>query len=260
MFATGPLRGHRAVGERCAELGRLLGAQLGLDVRVEPCADYPSLEARVRAGTAQLAWMPPALAVRALDEGLAVLLAEVVRGTGPHFFGTLFVRADSPWKRVEDLRGTRVAWVGPDSCSGYLFPRQALVLRGLDPGRFFGSEIFCGSHAEVVRRVAAGEVDVGATFFNMDLTRSDSGAMSAGWYDASDVAMRPLMTTDPIPSDVLCAARDLDPALRTRALAALLGVAADPRGQAALRLLFGAERLAPAVEAPYAAVRAAMRR
>lgn len=259
VLATGPLRVRGAVEERRVDLGRRLGALLGRDVAIEPCVDYAALEARIRDGSAALAWVPPALAVRALDGGHAELLAEVVRGPSAHFFGTLFVQAESRIQRVEELRGARVAWVGPDSCSGYLFPRQALVLRGLDPGRFFGEEAFCGSHAEVVRRVASGAVDVGATFFNMDRGRSDSGAISAGWYDASDIPMRPVMTTDPIPSDAICASSGLDPELRVRALAALLGVTADPAGRAALEVIFAAERFAPAREAPYAAVRAAMR-
>jgi phosphonate transport system substrate-binding protein len=259
VLATGPLRVRGAIEERRVELEKLLGAQLGCELAIEPCADYAALEARVHDGSAALAWVPPVLAVRAVDAGVALLLAELVRGPGAHFFGTLFVKASAPQMRVEELRGTRVAWVGLDSCSGYLFPRQGLVLRGLDPSGFFAHEAFCGSHAEVVRRVASGEADVGATFFNMDGARSDSGAISAGWYDASDTPMRPVMTTDPIPSDALCASVHLAPELRTRALAVLLGVTADPRGKAALEAIFAAERFAPARELPYAAVRAAMR-
>ncbi len=259
VLATGPLRVRGAIEERRVELESLLGAQIGREVAVAPCADYAALEACVRDGSAALAWLPPALAVRAVDAGDATLLVELVRGPGAHFFGALFVRSEASFMRVEDLRGARVAWVGPDSCSGYLFPRQALVLRGLDPSGFFAHEAFCGSHAEVVRRVASGGADVGATFFNMDRARNDSGAISAGWYDASDTPMRPVMTTDPIPSDVICASSRLDPALRTRALAALLALVADPRGKAALEAIFAAERFAPAREAPYASVRAAMR-
>ncbi len=259
ILATGPLRVRGAIEEHRAEVGRQLGAQLGCAVAVVPCTDYAGLEARVREGAAALAWLPPALAVRAVDAGHATLLAELVRGRGAHFFGALFVKSEASFMRVEDLRGARVAWVGPDSCSGYLFPRQGLVLRGLDPSAFFAHEAFCGSHAEVVRRVASGGADVGATFFNMDRARDDSGAISAGWYDASDTPMRPVMTTDPIPSDVICASSRLDPALRAGALAALLELAADPRGRAALEAIFAAERFAPAREAPYAAVRAAMR-
>jgi phosphonate transport system substrate-binding protein len=234
---------------------------MGVPVEVVSYADYAALEAKLKDGAVDLAWLPPALAVRAADAKMVTLLAEVVRAPGAFFYGTLYVRASSPWHRVDDLRGACVGWVDRDSCSGYLFPRQALVLRGLDVGRLFAAEKFCGSHAEVARCLLAGEIDVGATFLNMDVSRADgdAGVLSAGWYDTTDEPMRPLMTTDPIPSDVLCTGRSVDDAMRRRVLEALVGLANDPRGKAALRELFAAERFEPADERRYASVRAAMR-
>ena len=259
VFATGPLRTRGATAERRADLAELLEARMGVHVDVVSFADYGTLESRLNAGALDLAWLPPALAVRAADAKVATMLAEVVRAPGAYFYGTLYVLASSPWHRVEDLRGLRVGWVDRDSSSGYLFPRQSLVLRGLDPTALFGSETFCGSHAQVARAVVAREVDVGATFLNMDVTRGDSGAISAGWYDTSDEPMRPLLTTDPIPSDVLCVGPSVDAALQARALEAFVGLADEPRGRAVLRELFSAERFEPADERRYASVRAALR-
>lgn len=232
---------------------------MGVHVDVVTFADYATLQARLNDGAIDLAWLPPALAVRAVDAGRATMLAETVRAPGAFFYGTLYVLASSAWHRAEDLRGTRVGWVDRDSCSGYLFPRQALVLRGLDPGSFFASETFCGSHALVARALVTREIDVGATFLNMDVARSDSGSVSAGWYDATEVAMRPLMTTGPIPSDVLCVGHSLDAAMRSRALEALVALPDEPRGQAVLREFFTAQRFEPADERRYTSVRAALR-
>jgi phosphonate transport system substrate-binding protein len=259
VLATGPLHAHGATAERRADLAELLEARMGVHVDVVTFADYATLEARLNDGALDLAWLPPALAVRAADAGHATMLAETVRAPGAYFYGTLYVLAASPWNRAEELRGTRVGWVDRDSCSGYLFPRQALVLRGLDPATLFASETFCGSHARVARALVTHEIDVGATFLNMDMTRSDSGAVSAGWYDATEIAMRPLMTTDPIPSDVLCAGPSLDAAMRARALDAIIGLADEPRGQTVLREFFSAHRFEPADERRYSPVRAALR-
>ena len=259
VLATGPLRVRGATAERRADLAALLEARIGVPIDVVSFADYASLEERLHAGAIELAWLPPALAVRAVDAKVATMLADLVRAPGAFFYGTLYVLASSRWHRADELRGARVGWVDRDSCSGYLFPRQALVLRGLDLGRLFATETFCGSHAQVARAVLSGDIDVGATFLNMDVTRPETGASSAGWHDTTDEPMRPLLTTDPIPSDVLCVGRAVSDEMRTRALDAFIGLAADPRGKAVLTELFSAERFEPADERRYAAVRAAMR-
>jgi phosphonate transport system substrate-binding protein len=226
-------------------LAELLEARIGVPIDVVSFADYASLEERLHGGAIDLAWLPPALAVRAVDAKVATMLAELVRAPGAFFYGTLYVLAASRWHRADELRGARVGWVDRDSCSGYLFPRQALVLRGLDLGRLFATERFCGSHVEVARAILSGEIDVGATFLNMDIT--------------TDEPMRPLLTTDPIPSDVLCVGSAVSDEVRLRALDALIGLADDARGKAVLKELFSAERFEPADERRYASVRAAMR-
>lgn len=62
----------------------------------------------------------------------------------------------------DELSGRVFAYSDPDSNSGYLYPRHALVGRGHDPETHLGHTFFTGSHQAVVEAVAAGLAEAGA--------------------------------------------------------------------------------------------------
>ena len=51
------------------------------------------------------------------------------------YYAVAFVRADSPYKTLDDLKGKIWAWAEPNSSSGYLFPLVGFRNMGLDPGK-----------------------------------------------------------------------------------------------------------------------------
>ena len=51
------------------------------------------------------------------------------------YYAVAFVRADSPYKSLDDLKGKTWAWVEPNSSSGYLFPLVGFRKMGLEPGQ-----------------------------------------------------------------------------------------------------------------------------
>ena len=53
------------------------------------------------------------------------------------YYAVAFVRADSPYKSLDDLKGKIWAWAEPNSSSGYLFPLVSFRNKGLDPGKAF---------------------------------------------------------------------------------------------------------------------------
>ena len=50
------------------------------------------------------------------------------------YYAVAFVRADSPYKTLDDLKGKIWAWAEPNSSSGYLFPLVGFRKMGLEPG------------------------------------------------------------------------------------------------------------------------------
>lgn len=259
IFGTGPVRlGADGVATRSA-LSAVLTEALGLPVRVVATASYADLLGQLSRSEVHLAWMSPALALNACDVLAATPLVSAVRAPGAQFYGTLFVRADSPLRTVEDLRGKRVAWVDTDSCSGYLFPRIAMAATGIELARFFGDEKVLGSHDAVGRAVAQQTVDVGATYLNVDDDAFTGSTVLAGWCDVTVDPMRTLLRTDPIPSDMVIANKTLDEEWRSKILRVLTGLHENADVARSMRHLFGATRFEPADLSRYDIVRRAMK-
>jgi phosphonate transport system substrate-binding protein len=182
----------------CVELGKLLGTT----VRSSTPESYSALASELEKDRVQYAWMSPALLV-VCDENIQLRpLLSAMRGDRVDYCSALFVDADKPLRRIEDLHGKTVAWVDSTSASGYLVPRLHLAARGVDPSQFFGEELFLRSHAEVVRAVFDGRADVGATYAE----RSVRGEQSrrAGFSDVlPDRPAYVLEWSQPIPNDVI---------------------------------------------------------
>lgn len=126
----------------------------------------------------------------------------------------LLVRADSPYQRLEDLRGRTLMFTERLSASGFLIPYYELSQQGYDPGRFFGRLGFSGGHPQAVAAVLEGHADAGVTW------TSGAGDHAAGYsrgnlrrmvergsLDMSDV--RILWTSELIPAGPQVVRKDL---------------------------------------------------
>jgi phosphonate transport system substrate-binding protein len=90
-----------------------------------------------------------------------VAVKELDGSVGYH--SVLFVRADSPYQTLDDLRGRSLMFTDRDSTSGFLVPHHELSRNGY-PLRHFGSFGFSGSHPATVRSVLDGQFDAGVTW------------------------------------------------------------------------------------------------
>ena len=258
IFGTGPVR-IGLLGDVAREaFGKALSEQTGFDVEVRSLPTYAQVTESLRNGTIQLAWMPPALGVKCLDENIARPIAALVRSPQSEYRGALFVRADSRYRSIADLEGARVAWVDTLSSAGYLFPRATLATDGRSLDHFFTSERFVGSHAAVGRIVAAREADVGATFLNIENDELSGQATTAGWADATFDSMRTLVVSDPIPNDLVSAANQMDESARNTIAAALLKFGDNAMQARITRELFGATGFSDVDLSRYEVVRKAL--
>lgn len=189
-----------AMRARLVSFCSALGACIGMVVEPRDYDDYPSLLDAMSAGTVDLAWLPPIVAMRAAAGGRALPIALPVRRGVSSFHSALFSAVGSAIQRPPDLNGVRVAWVDRQSASGYLLIRAALRAQGVDLSQAFSEEHFFGSHEAVVRAVMSGTADVGATFLHHDA--SGTGVWRAGWGDAH---VHIVARVGPIPSDVVAA-------------------------------------------------------
>jgi phosphonate transport system substrate-binding protein len=249
VFATGPIA-HAATRRQPRRLfATMVSEMLGVEIAVVVAPTYNELGGLMHREEAHVAWLPPAIFARTFARGEAQLLLATVRKGGARFRGAFFVRASAEASSIEELAGKRAAWVDRDSCSGYLYPRLALLEAGVDPRTFFGRELFLGTHEHVARAVEVGAADVGATFID---EAPNGGNTHAGWsLEVGPDAMRALLTTSLIPADTICVGRTLGSSVRDAVADALLRLHDTEDGREVMLGLFGAERFAHADPTDY---------
>ncbi len=80
---------------------------------------------------------------------------------GCTYSSVVVVRAESPVRRVAELRGTRCVINGPESHSG-MNALRALIAPHSENGRFFAEVNISGAHADSLAMLARGDADVAA--------------------------------------------------------------------------------------------------
>lgn len=239
-----------AAGE---EFGQTLAKLAGMPVRVTVASDYAAVIEALRNRTADLAFVHPGGYVLANREAGATIVAKNLWHGKTSFTARLYVRKDSGFKTLEDLRGRTMAFVDPASSSGYIYPMVLLIQRGLvrnrDPKTFFREVVFAGSHDAGMRALLNGHVDALASF---DLAREQY---------LKDPAERERITwvaeTPPIPEAGIAARAGLDPAVAEKVRAALLQIR-GPAHASLLKRLYDIDGFEPADDREYDPVRAAM--
>jgi phosphonate transport system substrate-binding protein len=123
--------------------------------------NYRDVVDLVRSRKLNCAWVCGYPYVRFRQE-LALLCTPLWKGT-PFYRSYIIVGTrDGKTQSLAELRGRVFAYSDPDSNSGCLYPRYALVSRGEVVDRFFSRTFFTWSHRNVVEAVATGLAAGGA--------------------------------------------------------------------------------------------------
>ena len=91
---------------------------------------------------------------------------EVSAGGVKGYYSVFYVKADSPYKSIQDLKGKNIGLVDPNSTSGNNVPRYALSKMNIKPEDFFGKVIYTGTHINAITALNQGTVDVAANWWN----------------------------------------------------------------------------------------------
>jgi len=230
-----------------------LGKKLGLSIKVYMPTDYLGVVEALRNKTADMAFVHPAGYVFSNQEAKAQIVAVDVWHGKTNYTSRFFVRKDSGFKRLEDLRGKNIAFVDPGSTSGYVYPMVMLIKKGLvkdrDPKTFFKEAMFAGTHEAALLALLNGSVDAVASF---DLAPQQ--------YLKEKERVEKLIyiaETDPIPEAGMCVREGLDPALVKRIHDALMAFNA-PEYRSILKDFYGIDGFAPAKDSDYNPVREAI--
>ena len=147
--------------------------------------------------------------------GFAVNLAGAVPfaikgdGKGTRTYNQIVVvKASSPYQKLTDLKGKKVAHTSPSSNSGNMAPRALLPAEGLTPDKDY-KVVYSGKHDQSLLGVMSGDYDA-ATITSDIYDRF----VNRGMIKADDV--RILFRSGPFPTSAFAYAHDLDPALAAK--------------------------------------------
>ena len=120
----------------------------------------------------------------------------------------VIVKAGSPYQKLSDLKGKRVAHTTPSSNSGNLAPRSLFPAEGLIPDQDY-KVLFSGKHENSVSGVAAGDFDAAPIAHDILVRMAERGLVKMADF-------RIIWKSRNFPPGGLSMAHDLAPALQQK--------------------------------------------
>ena len=170
-FAVVPAENASGVTERWAPFVAYLSKELGVKVTLRIANDYAAVIEGQRAGNIQIACYGSASFARARLTGVKTdaFASDLNADGGTGYYSVFFVKADSPYKSVDQLKGKNLGLVDPNSTSGNNVPRFELDKMGIsDVDAYFSKVVFTGSHENALLALSQGTVDVAANQWTSD--------------------------------------------------------------------------------------------
>ena len=250
VFAIVPAENASGVTERYAPFVEYLSKALGTKVTLRVANDYAAVIAGQRNGSIQLAGYGPASYARAVVTGVKVEpFATTVNNDGTiGYYSVFYVRADSPYKTIEDLKGKNLGLVDPNSTSGNNVPRFTLNKLKIVPDTYFAHVTYTGSHENAVIALQQKTVDVAANWWNSDDDSNLTRMVNKGLAKKED--FRIISKSDLIPNSPFAYLADLPPDLKA-AIAKAFAEAPTKDKAAFDKLSDGKDREFKTVDAKY---------
>ena len=214
VFAVIPAENASGVTERYGPFMEYLAQQLGTKVTLRVANDYAAVIEGQRNGSIHIAGYGPASYARAIVTGVKVEpFATTVNNDGTiGYYSVFYVRADSPYKTIDDLKGKNLGLVDPNSTSGNNVPRFALNKLKLNPETFFARVTYAGSHENAVIALQQKTVDVAANWWNAENDSNLTRMASKGLAKTED--FRIIYKSDLIPNSPFAYLASLPPDLK----------------------------------------------
>ena len=168
VFAVVPAENASGVTDRYAPFTAYLAKQLGTKVTLRVANDYAAVIEGQRAGNIHIGYYGPASFSRALVTGVKItaFVIDVNSDGSKGYYSVFYVKKDSPYQKIEDLKGKALGLVDPNSTSGYNMPLFALNKRGINAEQFFSKVLVTGSHENAVLALQQGTVQTCANWWN----------------------------------------------------------------------------------------------
>ena len=223
-FAIIPAENATGVIERYTPFTDYLSRTLGVKVSLRVANDYAAVIEGQRAGNVHIASYGSASFARALITGVKIdaFAIDVNADGSKGYYSVFYVKKDSPYKSIEDLKGKNLGLVDPNSTSGNNVPRLVLDKKGINPEAYFGKVVFTGSHENAVLALTQGSVDVAANAWTDENDSYLVRMLTKGMLKNSDGSLmkyedfRIIEKSEPILNGPLAYISDLPPELKAK--------------------------------------------
>ena len=213
IFATIPSENAAQVTERYKEFGAYLSKEIGVPVKLRVVGDYAAVIEGQRAEQTHIAYYGPASYARARMIGVKTtpFAIEVARGGVKGYHAVFYVKANSPYQTIADLKGKNLGLVDPNSTSGNNVPRFAMHGMKINPEEHFSKVVYTGSHVNAVMALNQGTVDVAANWWNNEtdselIRMSDKGMVKKEdfriIFKSDQIVNSPVAYLDSLPADL----------------------------------------------------------
>lgn len=169
VFAVVPAENSQGAIDRFTPTANYLTEQLGTSVTLRVASDYAAVIEGHKAGNIHIGWHGPgsfARAYQVTDGGVTPFAAMNNNGV-IGYYSVIYVKADSPYQTLADLKGKKFGLVDPNSTSGnfalrFFMDRDESIM----PESFFSDVVFTGSHENAVIAIEQGTVDAAGNWWD----------------------------------------------------------------------------------------------
>ena len=174
--------------DRYTPLTAYLTKEIGVPVKLRVANDYAAVIEGQRAGNIHIAFYGPASFARAVMTGVKTepVVNQKHDNGASGYYSVIYVRADSPYQKIEDLKGKNLALVDPNSTSGNQAPRFFLQKAGHDVDKLFGKTFYAGSHENAVLALVQGTADAAANLWNSETDTAVTRMVTKGMLKKPD--------------------------------------------------------------------------
>jgi phosphonate transport system substrate-binding protein len=187
----------------------------GVKWELYQATDYSGVMNALIAGQINLAWLSGFSYCQTFADskgGVEPLVAAAAVDGSMGYNAVVVVRADSPYKTIDDLKGKVVARTDPLSGSGYLIPTAAFRAMGKPVDQYYKSPL-SGGHVQSVLGVLKGTYDAAFTWTSKgDGFGNIRQMMNQGLLKREDI--RIIWTSDPLPSPPVVIRKDVPADMR----------------------------------------------
>jgi phosphonate transport system substrate-binding protein len=213
VMAAIPSENAAQVTERFGPFAAYLTREIGVPVKLRIAGDYAAVIEGQRAEQIHIAYYGPASYARARMIGVKTtpFAIEVNKGGVKGYHSVFYVKANSPYKTIADLKGKNIGLVDPNSTSGNNVPRFALDSMKINPDEFFGKVVYTGSHVNAVMALNQGTVDVAANWWNNENDSELQRMVEKGMvkkedfrmiYKSDQIVNSPIAYLDSLPAEL----------------------------------------------------------